>query len=101
MSDATPSLRILRGHEVEHLTGIGESARNRMEAADQFPRRVKITAKAVGWIEGEILAWVKGRMALRDELEAQEANLPPGVRYRLRRERERETNEKCLPETAA
>jgi prophage regulatory protein len=93
MPDAAPSLRILRGHEVEHLTGVGEGARNRMEAAGQFPRRVKITDKAVGWIEGEILAWVKGRMALRDELEAQEANLPPGARHRLRLQRERESED--------
>ena len=90
MSDAPASLRILRGHEVDRLTGVHESARNRLEAAGQFPRRVKITDKAVGWIEGEILAWIKGRMALRDEIEAQEASLPPGARYRLRRDRERE-----------
>jgi prophage regulatory protein len=93
MSDAVPSLRILRGHEVERLTGVGEGARNRMEAVDQFPRRVKITDKAVGWIEGEIHAWIKGRMALRDEIEVQEATLPPGARHRLRMQRERESED--------
>ena len=93
MPDTASSLRILRGHEVERLTGVGEGARNRLEAVDQFPRRVKITDKAVGWIEGEVLAWIKGRMALRDEIEAREADLPPGVRHRLRLQRERETDD--------
>jgi hypothetical protein len=32
MPDTASSLRILRGHEVERLTGVGEGARNRMEA---------------------------------------------------------------------
>jgi hypothetical protein len=39
-------------------------------------------------VEGEILAWIQGRMALRDEVAAYEDNLPPGARYRLRLERE-------------
>ncbi len=93
MPDAPSSLRILRGPEVERLTGVGEGARNRMEAADQFPRRVKITDKAVGWIEGEVMAWIRGRMSLRDELEAKEAHLPPAVRYRLRVQREQESED--------
>lgn len=90
MTDAPTSLRILRAKEVDHLTGTHESQRYRLEAVRQFPRRVKITDKAVGWIEGEVMAWIKGRIALRDEIEAYEASLPPGVRHRLRMQRERE-----------
>jgi predicted DNA-binding transcriptional regulator AlpA len=56
MSDASSSLRIIRGPEVDRLTGVHESARNRLESAGQFPRRVKITDKAVGWVEGEVIA---------------------------------------------
>ena len=67
--------------------GIGWSS------AGQFPRRVKITDKAVGWVEGEVIAWIKGRLALRDEIEAQEANLPPGARHRLRMRREWESED--------
>lgn len=93
MNDAPTSLRILRAKEVDHLTGTHESQRYRLEAAGQFPQRVKITDKAVGWIEGEVMAWIKGRMALRDEFEAYEASLPPGVRRRLRMQREREGEE--------
>lgn len=91
--DSPSSLRILRAREVDYLTGTRETARYRLEAAGRFPRRVKITDKTVGWIEGEILAWIKGRMALRDEIEAYEISLPPGVRHRLRMQCERKADD--------
>jgi prophage regulatory protein len=99
MTTDTTSLRIIRSKECDHLTGTHDSQRYRLEAAGQFPRRVKISDKAVGWIEGEVLAWVKGRMALRDELEAYEAGLPPAMRHRLRmqRERARESEDEPAP----
>jgi hypothetical protein len=65
----------------------------RLEAEGKFPMRVKITNKSVGWIEGEVLAWIKGRMALRDEVAGYEDNLPPGARYRLRLQRQHEAAE--------
>ena len=99
MQHTTTSLRILRAKEVDHLTGTHETQRYRLEAIGRFPRRVKITDKSVGWIEGEILAWIKGRMAVRDEIEAYEASLPPGARYRLRLQHDRE-GEKPEPEPA-
>ena len=89
MTTGTASLRIIRGKECDRLTGTHASQRYRLEAAGQFPRRVKISEKAVGWIEGEVVAWVKGRMALRDEIEAYEGSLPPGTRHRLRSSRAR------------
>jgi prophage regulatory protein len=97
MTDAPISLRILRAKEVDYLTGMHDSQRHRLEAAGQFPRRVKITDKAVGWIEGEVMGWIKGRMALRDEIEIYEANLPSGARHRLRMQRARETDEEPAP----
>jgi prophage regulatory protein len=93
MTDTTPSLRILRAPAVVSLTGIHLSALNRLMAAKQFPRPVKLTGKAIGWVEGEVIAWIEGRVAMRDEIEAHEASLPPGARYRLRMQREREADE--------
>lgn len=93
MPTETPSLRIIRAPEVVQLTGIHLSALNRLMAAKQFPRPVKLTNKAVGWVHGEVVAWIEGRMALRDEFEEYEASLPPGVRHRLRMERERESDD--------
>jgi predicted DNA-binding transcriptional regulator AlpA len=34
----------------------------RMESARRFPCRVKIGARAVGWIEEEVVQWVSDRM---------------------------------------
>ena len=58
MSDASSSLRIIRGPEVDRLTGVHESARNRPEFWGNS-LGVKITDKAVGWVEGEVIAWIK------------------------------------------
>ena len=31
----------------------------RLEAAEKFPKRVRLGASRVGWIEDEVLAWLK------------------------------------------
>jgi prophage regulatory protein len=33
-----------------------------LEAEHQFPRRVKIGVRAVGWIEGEVQEWLTQRV---------------------------------------
>jgi len=33
-----------------------------LEAANRFPRRIKIGARAVGWIEAEIQSWLADRI---------------------------------------
>ena len=38
----------------------------RLEKADQFPKRVKIGANSVGWIEQEIDDWLAAKAAARD-----------------------------------
>nr|ART37181.1 D478 [uncultured bacterium] len=32
-------------------------------AKGQFPRRVKIGVRAVGWLESEVTAWLESRVA--------------------------------------
>jgi prophage regulatory protein len=39
---------------------------DRLEKAGKFPKRVKIGAHSVAWVEAEILAWSKPRVAERD-----------------------------------
>jgi len=86
-------LRILREPEVKDRTGLSASERNLLEARRQFPARVPLGPRSVGWLEHEINAWLQGRAALRDDaVELQrlyEARLPPGARHRLRLARER------------
>jgi prophage regulatory protein len=57
----------LREHEVEQRTGLSTSQRDRLEAAGEFPRRVPIAERAVGWIEHEIVEWQLKRIATRED----------------------------------
>jgi prophage regulatory protein len=38
----------------------------RLERLGLFPRRVKISARRIGWIKTEVQDWVQARIALRD-----------------------------------
>jgi prophage regulatory protein len=36
-----------------------------LESSGDFPKRIHITQRAVGWLEHEVEAWIKQRMELR------------------------------------
>ncbi len=64
-------IRIIRRKQVEARTGLSRSTiyakmrRNPKRPADYdptFPRSVSVGAKAVGWIEGEINAWLTAQV---------------------------------------
>ncbi|MEM7303769.1 MAG: AlpA family phage regulatory protein [Pseudomonadota bacterium] len=38
----------------------------RLEAAGQFPKRVKLGNNRVGWVESEVLDWLQKRIDARD-----------------------------------
>lgn len=42
--------------------GLSRSHIHRMEAAGQFPRRVKLSQAASAWVESEIDAWAAARV---------------------------------------
>src|SRR4029078_11729668 len=58
--------RIIRLPVVESKTGLKHSAIYEKMAPGQFPRQVPLGAKAVGWLEHEIDAWIDARAAERD-----------------------------------
>jgi prophage regulatory protein len=58
---ATSSLIVLRLPAVCQMTGLRRSTIYRMQASGQFPQRVKIGARAVGWIEREVQDWLANR----------------------------------------
>ena len=72
------SIRYLRDRECRVLTGLSRSTRWRLERAGQFPRRRKLSARAVGWIAAEVEQWMRervvqgppGRRAARDAAHA-------------------------------
>jgi prophage regulatory protein len=58
------TIRVLRLPEVCSVTGLGRSMIYQMEADQRFPKRVRIGTRAVGWLEGEIRAWLQKRIEL-------------------------------------
>ncbi|MEO7774854.1 MAG: AlpA family phage regulatory protein [Steroidobacteraceae bacterium] len=52
---------VLRLPQVRQITGLGRSSIYAMEASQNFPRRLKLGPRSVGWLESEVLAWVLTR----------------------------------------
>jgi prophage regulatory protein len=71
---------LLRRQEVERLTGLGRSAiysrldPNNSQHDPTFPRPVPLgsagSTHAVRWVSGEVDAWIKARIAERDNRKA-------------------------------
>ena len=59
-------LALLRRPEVERRTGLKSTQLDEKEKHDDFPKRVQISARAVGWVESEIDAWIHERIRARD-----------------------------------
>jgi len=57
-----PCVQILRLPQVCKATGLGRSMIYRLESERRFPCRVRIGARAVGWVEAEVQAWMAGRI---------------------------------------
>jgi prophage regulatory protein len=58
------AIQILRLPQVCQVTGLCRSMVYQMEAEDRFPRRIKIGTRAVGWLQGEVQAWLAARVDL-------------------------------------
>jgi prophage regulatory protein len=55
------SIQLFRLRDVEKLTGLSKSSVYRLEALNEFPQRVKLSARASAWKSDEILAWMAAR----------------------------------------
>ncbi|HQD57907.1 MAG TPA: AlpA family transcriptional regulator [Candidatus Competibacteraceae bacterium] len=53
---------LLRLTEVESRTGLRRSAIYKRIELNEFPRPVRLTAKAVAWPASEISAWIQARI---------------------------------------
>jgi prophage regulatory protein len=58
---ATSKIQVLRLPEVCRITGLCRSSIYQMEAERRFPCRIKIGARSVGWVEGEVQSWLRQR----------------------------------------
>jgi prophage regulatory protein len=54
--------QILRLPQVCRMTGLGRSMIYQLEAERRFPCRVRIGARAVGWVESEVQGWLAARI---------------------------------------
>jgi prophage regulatory protein len=59
---AASSLQVLRLPQVCKVTGLCRSMIYQLEANRQFPSRIKLGVRAVGWVEGEVHAWLTQRI---------------------------------------
>ncbi len=59
-------LSILRRKQVEKRTGLSRSTIYLRIQEGAFPRPIKLGARAVGWLENEIEAWLAARMEIRN-----------------------------------
>jgi prophage regulatory protein len=54
--------RKLRRQLVESQTGLSRSKIYDLITRDEFPRPIKIGARAVGWVEADIEAWINAKI---------------------------------------
>jgi len=59
----TKPRRFVRLPEVMERTGLSRTALERLEAEGLFPKHVKISSIAKGWIEAEFETWFDSRIA--------------------------------------
>jgi len=60
-------MRLLSKRAVREVVLYSPQHIARLEAAGQFPKRVRLGAGRVGWVEQEVLDWLNIRIALRDK----------------------------------
>lgn len=54
-------VKILRINDLVNLLGLSKVTIWRMEHRGQFPKRIKLTDRIVGWRESDVLEWIKKR----------------------------------------
>ena len=57
-----PAIRFLRISEVEALTGLSRTTIYDWSADGRFPRAVRLSERAVRWIESEVEEWIRERI---------------------------------------
>jgi len=58
---------VLRMKEVIAKTGMQRTNLYRQVKAKTFPQPISLGAKAVGWVESEVDAWIETRMKARNQ----------------------------------
>ncbi len=62
--------RILRLPEVKSLTGLSRSTIYLKVSEHRFPRPISLGARAVGWVEAEVLTWINDQIELSRKVQS-------------------------------
>jgi prophage regulatory protein len=54
-------MKIIRPNELAKLLHISTTTLWRMEKRGDLPQRIKLSTRAVGWLESDIQEWLKNR----------------------------------------
>ena len=60
-------MKLLSKRQVTEMVLYSPQHIARMEAANQFPKRVQLGDCRVGWVEQEVLDWLQTRIDARDK----------------------------------
>ena len=63
-------MKVLRKRQVVERVGYSAMHIYRLEKQGLFPKRLTLGPNSVGWLESEIDAWIKARVAERDQIAA-------------------------------
>lgn len=66
MIEKQDSLVVLGAKTVREITNLSTSSVKRKVREGSFPQPVKVSERRCGWIEGEVYAWLRQRIAERD-----------------------------------
>ena len=60
--------RLVSKKELKTVLGIPYSPQHiaRLEAAGQFPKRIRLGQNRVAWLQSEVEAWIEERLAARE-----------------------------------
>ena len=51
--------KIIRLKDVQYLTGLGKTTIYTLENRGQFPSRRRLTSRASGWLEADVIEWIE------------------------------------------
>lgn len=63
---AVNPIKFLRIDTVCELVGLKRAGLYRIAQQGTFPKPIRISTRASGWVESEVLEWLNARIAIRD-----------------------------------
>jgi prophage regulatory protein len=63
VSQLENALRILRRKQVQARTGLPRATLYQQISEGAFPRPIKLTRRAVGWVEADVEKWLSDKVA--------------------------------------